>query len=60
MFSLNYGTEKSVDILTDIYLERDSFSHGIRYALSVFSPVRSKQLANTSNEEQLYIISPNN
>lgn len=41
MFSLNYGTEKSVDILTDIYLERGNFSHGIRYALSVSSPVRS-------------------
>jgi hypothetical protein len=41
MFSLNYGTERSVDILTDIYLERGNFSHGIRYALSVFSPVRS-------------------
>jgi NAD+ kinase len=42
MFSLNYGTEKSVDILNDdIYLERGNFSHGIRYALSVSSPVRS-------------------
>lgn len=43
MFSLNYGTEKSVDILTDIYLERGNFSHGIRYALSVSSPVRSNR-----------------
>ena len=42
MLSLNYGKEKLVDILTDVYLERGSFSHGIRYALSVFSPVGSK------------------
>jgi NAD kinase len=41
MFSLNYGKEKSVDILTDVYLERGNFSHGIRYALSAFSTVGS-------------------
>lgn len=43
MFSLTYGTEKSVDILTDVYLERGTYSHGIRYALSVFSTNKFKQ-----------------
>ena len=37
MFSLTCGTKKLVDILTDVYLERGTYSHGIRYALSVIS-----------------------
>jgi len=35
MFSVNYNGTKSVDILTDIYLERSVFSGCIRYTLSV-------------------------
>ncbi len=50
MLSLNYGKEKFVDILTDVYLERGNFSHGIRYALSVFSPVKS----NTTSTKDIY------
>jgi NAD kinase len=43
MFSLTCGTKKLVDILTDVYLERGAYSHGIRYALSVFSTNKFKQ-----------------
>ena len=43
MFSLTCGTKKLVDILTDVYLERGTSSHGIRYALSVFSTNKFKQ-----------------
>ena len=43
MFSLTCGTKKLVDILTDVYLERGTYSHGIRYALSVFSTNKFKQ-----------------
>jgi hypothetical protein len=35
MFSVNYNGSKSVDILTDIYLERSSFSGCVRYTVSV-------------------------
>jgi hypothetical protein len=37
MFSLNYGTNRSKDILTDVYLERGIFSGCIRYAVSVYA-----------------------
>jgi NAD kinase len=37
MFSLNYGTNGSKDILTDVYLERGIFSGCIRYAVSVYA-----------------------
>ena len=43
MFSLTCGTKKLVDILTDVYLERGTYSHGIRYALSVCSTNKFKQ-----------------
>lgn len=43
MFSLTCGTKKLVDILTDVYLERGTYSHGIRYALSVISKNKLKQ-----------------
>ncbi|HEY9387896.1 MAG TPA: hypothetical protein VIP70_12715, partial [Nitrososphaeraceae archaeon] len=44
MFSLTCDTVKSKDILTDVYLERGIFSHGIRYALSVSLTDKSGQL----------------
>jgi NAD+ kinase len=37
MFSLNYGTRRYKDILTDVYLERGIFSGCIRYAVSVYA-----------------------
>lgn len=46
MFSLNYGTNESKDILTDVYLERGIFSGCIRYAASVYAIDEFKHATN--------------
>lgn len=42
MLSVSYGTSKPRDVLTDIYLERGSFSGCIRYSVSVAAQVNIK------------------